>query len=73
MEPYLSSNNFEVRRTMSRFRLSAHDLAVEKGRQQSVPRNNRLCKICNVIEDKEHFLKGEIRGKLNAQITQNNL
>ena len=56
MEPYLSSNNFEVRRTMSRFRLSAHDLAIEKGRQQNIPRNNRLCNICNVIEDEEHFL-----------------
>ena len=56
MEPYLAFNDFEIRRTMSRFRLSAHDLAVEKGRQQNIPRNDRLCKMCGVIEDEEHLL-----------------
>jgi hypothetical protein len=38
--------------------VSAHELAIEKGRYSNVPRSNRFCNACNanLIEDEEHFL-----------------
>ena len=46
------------RSTLCKIRLSAHNLEIEKGRQLSIPTNERLCKICNSgnIEDEQHFL-----------------
>ena len=44
---------------MSRLRTSCHPLKiVETGRhcKPPLPRENRLCSVCNVIEDKEHCL-----------------
>lgn len=57
LEPYLlSTNNRKHRQAMSKLRISAHDLDVERGRYRNVPREQRLCKICNVVEDEIHFL-----------------
>ena len=38
-------------------RLSAHNLAIEKGRHMSIPRHERFCNICKTgaIEDEFHF------------------
>ena len=50
--------NKSERSTLSQLRLSAHCLEIEKGRHQSLPLNERKCKICNngSIEDENHFL-----------------
>lgn len=50
--------NRSERSTLSKIRLSAHCLEIEKGRQNSIHLNDRLCKMCNkgVIEDEVHFL-----------------
>ncbi|XP_061165005.1 uncharacterized protein LOC133173960 [Saccostrea echinata] len=46
------------RSIISRLRLSAHNLAIEKGRHLSIPTDKRFCNICNTgeIEDEFHFL-----------------
>ena len=43
---------------VSRLRVSSHRLEVEKGRWKTppVPFNNRLCNICQVLDDEFHFL-----------------
>ena len=43
---------------MSRFRISNHQLAIERGRYTKVPRENRVCPFgcAGEIEDEEHFL-----------------
>ena len=39
-------------------RISAHNLAVEKGRYTGIPRQSMICKVCNTgsIENEQHFL-----------------
>ena len=48
-EYYLSSENLEFRKLITKFRISDHYLEIEKGRHYKIPRENRLCKTCNVI------------------------
>ena len=42
----------------SKLRLSSHKLSIEKGRHShpKIPEENRLCKVCGVIENEKHFL-----------------
>ena len=53
-------NNQKQRKLHSRFRLSSHDLEIEKGRYgtNSIPADQRICKPCNEgkLEDEFHFL-----------------
>ncbi len=60
LEDYLSIANEKHRRVMSKLRVSAHNLAVERGRytRPVTPINERVCKTCtgNKIEDERHFL-----------------
>jgi GTPase SAR1 family protein len=51
-------SNEATRKTLTRFRLSSHNLEVEQGRLNGIDRQNRLCKLCyqNVIESEYHFL-----------------
>ena len=63
LEPYLLSiKDFKMRRIMSRFRLSSHDLEIERGRylKPATPADKRFCKLCsttvNEVEDEEHVL-----------------
>ena len=59
METYLSKvSNFKYRNAITKFRTSSHDLEIEKGRHNPhrLPLEQRLCKLCNVIEDEVHFL-----------------
>jgi exonuclease III len=61
MEPYLYNvKDFKLRRCLSKFRLSSHCLAVEKGRHQrpKVPEKDRTCIYCkgNNIENEIHML-----------------
>ena len=58
LEKYLNlqfENKYKV--ALTRFRTSSHDLFIETGRYENVPRNQRLCKFCNIkqIEDEYHF------------------
>lgn len=53
---YLKSKNFEFRKLITKFRISNHCLLIEKGRYLKIPRENRICQNCNVIEDEKHFL-----------------
>ena len=55
-ECYLDSQNFEKRRNITKLRISDHNLLIEKGRYLKIPRENRLCLQCNLIEDEKHFL-----------------
>ena len=58
-ENYLSLiKNNKYRIAMSRFRASSHTLEIERGRYTIpiTPIGNRLCHICNVVEDEFHFL-----------------
>ena len=38
------------------FRVSSHSVAVETGRYQGVLNVNRLCNLCEDIEDEFHFI-----------------
>ena len=58
-EIYLRSIiNRDVRKCFTQFRISAHQLAIEKGRHRNIKAHNRLCKFCqtNEVEDEFHFL-----------------
>ena len=50
--------NDEKRTLITRWRLSSHPLYIETGRYKTpiVPRENRLCMVCNVVEDEYHAL-----------------
>ena len=57
LQYYLTKNiSMEKRKNISRIRLSAHPLKVEKGRYQNIPKKERVCTHCNVIEDEYHFI-----------------
>ena len=45
-------------RHLSKLRISAHTLMIEKGRycRPKIQRNLRLCSVCNQLENEEHFL-----------------
>ncbi|CAB4039667.1 Hypothetical predicted protein [Paramuricea clavata] len=46
------------RKCLSRFTVSIHNLQIEIGRYQNIPREERLCEICNSgeVENETHFL-----------------
>ena len=61
MEPYLLNiTDFKLRRQLSKFRLSNHNLHIEKGRhvKPKTPVEERLRNICKriLIEDEFHFI-----------------
>ena len=56
--PYVDICKFKAdRSTISKFRISAHSLAVERGRYSYIPKDKRLCVKCDtaLIEDELHF------------------
>ena len=55
---YNSMINDQHRMTITRWRLSSHRLFIETGRYKipHLPRDQRICSICLVIEDEEHSL-----------------
>ena len=57
-EPYLSLVIPKHRMVISRFRCSAHHLAIETGRHQKpkVPIDDRICLVCRSLEDEQHHL-----------------
>ena len=44
--------------SLTQFRLSSHELMIEKGRYQNIPRGGRLCQKCSLheVEDEFHFI-----------------
>ena len=57
-EPYLTEiKNVKDRIIFSKFRLSNHELMIEKGRHLNINKELRFCKFCpGSIEDEIHFL-----------------
>jgi hypothetical protein len=56
-EPYLSNVvNVKDRISMTKFRLSNHELMIEKGRHLGLEISERKCPFCHSIEDETHFL-----------------
>jgi len=57
-EPYLNSVPiYHLRKAITKFRCSDHNLEIEKGRHTNKKREERVCKVCNKsIEDEIHFL-----------------
>ena len=64
-EPYLNYiTDFQLRRTVTKFRYSDHTIEVERGRYQKLKFEERICKLCNsAVETEIHFL-----GEENIQI-----
>ena len=57
LEPYLTSSKAKLhRQALSKLRLSAHNLSIERGRHRKIPREDRKCSVCGVVEDEIHFL-----------------
>ena len=59
LETYLDviqDNKFKI--ALSRFRLSSHNLEIERGRYTNVSRADRICRMCNsgFVENEYHFL-----------------
>ena len=58
-EKYLDCiTNDYFRKSLTSFRVSAHNLEIERGRYYNIPRNMRVCKLCNMqaVESEFHFL-----------------
>ena len=59
-EDYLNLTNVKHRKAITRLRISAHNLAIERGRYTypKTPVEKRLCKVCNTneVENEQHFL-----------------
>ncbi|NQZ52225.1 MAG: reverse transcriptase family protein [Moritella sp.] len=63
-ESYLDCLDFDLRKTLTCLRISAHRLPIERGRYLTPPlaRNNRHCEVCkfhrkvSVVGDEAHFL-----------------
>ncbi|CAB3997693.1 Hypothetical predicted protein [Paramuricea clavata] len=58
MEEYLSLiQNPTIRRTFSQYRISNHKLQIERGRYENIPREERICKLCDSgeVENEFHF------------------
>ena len=53
---FVSENKYKTAPT--RLRTSSHNLLVESGRYEGIPRVRRICKSCsmNVVEDEYHFV-----------------
>ena len=57
MEDYLMNLPSKHRKALARFRISAHKLAIERGRYTRTPLENRTCAHCpDKVEDEIHFL-----------------
>ena len=55
MEYYLTYPNKKVRQNITKFRISDHSLLIETGRYFRIPRDQRLCETCKIIDDEPHF------------------
>ena len=79
LENYLIQiKNTEVRRAVTKFRLSNHNLNIEKGRHKGVPKELRFCPFCpSEVETEIHFLMEcslyqKIRDEMLTEIIRQN-
>jgi len=80
-EPYLLLiRDFKLRKVLAKFRLSSHDLEIEKGRYTKKSVNDRICQMCNSgqVEDEQHVIVDceaydEFRNTLIANMKIHNL
>ena len=70
LEKYLSTcNKINNRITISKLRLSNHDLMIEKGRHLRIEKSVRFCPFCStLIESEENFLLKCTTFKLQRKI-----
>ena len=72
MEYYLTHPNKKVRQNITKFRISDHNLLIERGRYFKIPRDQRLCEACNIIDDEPHFFFNcKINDKLREILMKN--
>ena len=77
-ERYLNMNDSRLRVAITRIRLSSHLFYIERGRwsRPKIERGNRLCDVCNVLEDERHCLLvcpkfvNERRGKVPVWLNE---
>ena len=75
-EPYLKQkSNTRYINAITKLRVSSHSLAIERGRHLGTDIQERLCNVCNVIEDEKHFLfecciNEELRFTFNSLVSQ---
>ena len=75
-EPYLKQiSNTRYRNALTKLRVSSQSLAIERGRRLGTAIQERLCTVCNVIEDEKHFLfecciNGQLRFIFNSRVNQ---
>ena len=58
-ERYLNMNDSRLRVAITKIRLSSHLFFIERGRwnkPRKIDRVNRVCDVCNVVEDEKHCL-----------------
>ena len=58
MEKYLDFiKEKKLKFALTQFRLSSHNLAVERGRFENISRNEKICILCNsnLVENENHF------------------
>ena len=53
---FITEKKYKV--ALTRFRLSSHELQIERARYENIPRDERLCKCCKMskTESEYHFL-----------------
>ena len=57
LEPYLLFGTKQQRKLLTKFRISAHNLNIERERYIGTKVEDRICNLCkNNIEDEVHFL-----------------
>ena len=59
MEPYIFSVKcHKARRAIAKLRTSFHALLIDHGRhlKPKLPREKRLCHVCNELDDEQHFI-----------------
>ena len=61
---------FKSRQSLTKLRISAHTLEIERGRYKRpiIPRENRLCNVCNIVDNEVHFL---LHCKIHVEIRKN--
>ena len=74
---YNSFLNDDLRGIITRWRLSNHCLKIETGRYIGIPRNERVCDTCDILEDEHHVIfvctrYAEIRQRFANLINKNN-
>jgi hypothetical protein len=75
LEDYLKlTKNFNNRHLLTKFRTSDHPLEIELGtyRYKKIPRHQRLCKTCQVLDDEiPFFLQCQINNNLRNVLINN--